>query len=148
MDPIIIQQVSDEYRGIYQRNWKTIKQSVKKGALKDVYHYPLVSGNNVEIQSQLNKTLVNYSSKIKINVAFGFILRNGITDELRFFHPSNNTMFFDIPRLLVNAADHRKLMNDIEHQDVFEYVRLQRPSTSWIVEKIICIRFDIFRLTM
>ena len=148
MDPKILQQVPDEYREIYQRNWKTIKQSVKKGLLKDVYHYPLFSTNNTEIKSRLQETLMNYSGKIKINVAFGFILRNRLTDELRFFHPSNNTLLFGTPRLLINATDYRKLEDDIEQQDAFEYARLQRPSTSWKVEKIICVRFDIFKLTV
>ena len=148
MDPTVIQQVPDQYKEIYQRNWNTIKQSVKKGILKDVYHYPLFSSGDVEIKSRLHVTLMNYSGKIKINVAFGFILRNRITDELRFFHPSNNTLLFDTPRLLINAADYRNLEDDIEKQDAFEYARLQRPSTSWKVEKIICVRFDIFKLTV
>ena len=143
-----MQNVPEEYREIYNHNWKTIKHSVKKGVLKDVYHYPLFSNNNVEIKSRLNETLSNYKGKIKINVAFGFILRNRVTHDLRFFHPSNNTMLFDIPRLLMTAADHRKLVDDVEREDAFEYARLQRPSTHWIVEKIICIRFDIFRITL
>ena len=143
-----MQNVPEEYREIYNRNWKTIKHSMKKGVLKDVYHYPLFSNNNAEFKSRLNETLSNYKGKIKINVAFGFILRNRVTDELRFFHPSNNTMLFDIPRLLVTAADHRKLEDDVEQEDAFEYARLQRPSTHWLVEKIICIRFDIFRITL
>ena len=116
--------------------------------MKDVYHYPLFSSGDVEIKSRLHVTLLNYSGKIKINVAFGFILRNIITDELRFFHPSNNGLLFDTPRPLINAADYRNLEDDIEKQDAFEYARLQRPSTSWKVEKIICVRFDIFKLTV
>ena len=148
MDPTIIRQVPEEYRQIYKRNWNTIKLSIKKGALKDVYHYPLVSINNSEIVTKLQETLANYTSKIKINIAFGFILKKRDTDELKFFHPSNNTMLFDTPKLLQNANDFRKLVEDIEHQDAFEYARVQRPSTQWVVEKIICIRFDIFRLTL
>ena len=148
MDPIL-QQVPDEYKQIYQRNWNTIKPSVKHGRLKDVAHYPLLSTDtDSEIKSRLQETISKYTSKIKINVAFGFVLRNRSTDELRFFHPSNNTMLFDTPRLLANAVDYRKLEGDIEQQDAFEYARLQRPSTIWLVEKIICIRFDIFKLTV
>ena len=148
MDPTMLEQVSEEYRDIYRRNWHTIKQSVKRGVLKDVYHYTLFSNNNVEIKSRLTETMRNYSGKIKINVAFGFILRNRLTDELRFFHPSNNTMLFNIPKLLVTAGDRKKLENDVELEDAFEYARLERPSTKWNVEKIICIRFDIFKLAV
>ena len=103
MDPTVLQQIPEEYKQIYQHNWHTIKQSVKRGVLKDVYHYTLFSNNNVELKSRFTETLANYSGKIKINVAFGFILRNRVTDELRFFHSSNNTMLFNTPRLLVTA---------------------------------------------
>ena len=57
-------------------------------------------------------------------------------------------MVFNTPKLLVNINDRKKLEGDIEREDLFEYTRLQRPSTSWIVEKLICIRFDIFRLSI
>ena len=73
MDSSLLQNVPDEYKDIYVRNWKTIRPSVKKGMIKDVYHYPLVSINNTEIVSKLQETLTNYRNKIKINVAFGFI---------------------------------------------------------------------------
>ena len=148
MDTTILQQVPDEYKQIYKRHWKTIKPSVKSGRLKDVYHYPLVSTNNSEIVAKLREILANYTRNIKINVAFGFILRERLTDELKFFHPSNNTMLFETPKLIQNADDRKKLEDDVEQQDAFEYARLQKPSTKWTVDRIICIRFDIYRLTL
>ena len=148
MDQSLLQNIPGDYKDIYTRNWNSIKQSIKKGIIKDVYHYPLVSTNNTEIISKLQETLADYSSKIKINIAFGFILRNRNRDELKFFHPSNNTMLFKTPRLLQNPNDYNKLVDDIEQEDAFEYARLQRPSTNWIVERIICIRFDIYRLNV
>ena len=142
----VIQQVPEEFREIYRRHWRTIKESVKQGVLKDVYHYPLISENDSEIRAKLQDTITHYTSKLKINVAFGFILRNIITDELKFFHPSNNTMLFETPRLLKTPADYRKLIEDVEQEDAFEYARIQRPSTKWTVERIICVRFDIYKL--
>ena len=148
MDQSLLQNIPGDYKDIYTRNWNTIKHSIKKGLIKDVYHYPLVSTNNTEIISKLQETLADYSGTIKINIAFGFILRNRNRDELKFFHPSNNTMLFETPRLLQNPNDYNKLVDDIEQEDAFEYARLQRPSTNWIVERIICIRFDIYRLNV
>lgn len=148
MESSVIQNVPVEYREIYQRHWDVIKQRVKRGVLKDTYHYPLVSTINSEIISRLQETLADYSKTIKINVAFGFILRKRNTEELKFFHPSNNTMLFETPRLLQRPADYIKLREDIEQEDAFEYARSQRPSTNWIVERIICVRFDIYRLTL
>ena len=141
-----IDRVPDVFKDIYRKHWNTIKHSVKRGIVKDVYHYPLLTTNNSEIRSYLQTTLSDYNDKIKINVCFGFILRERLTNELKFFHPSNNTMLFDTPRLIQTPSDYNKLVEDIEKEDAFEYARNNRPSTKWIVERIICIRFDIYRL--
>ena len=148
MDPTILRQVPNEYKRIYEHNWNTIKTSIKKGRIRDVYHYPLFSTNESGIVSKLRETLAKYPRNIKINVAFGFILQKRDTGELKFFHPSNNTMLFDTPKLVQNVDDRRKLEDDVEQQDAFEYARLQRPSTNWIVDRIICIRFDIYNLNI
>ena len=146
MDPTVLSQIPNEYKQIYQSNWKTIKKSVKQGRLKDVYHFPLIEQSNSEIASKLQQVITNYSDKIKINVAFGFILKNRTTEEWKFFHPSNNTMLFQTPRLLASPNDYRKLIEEVEQEDAFEYARLQRPSTNWIVDRVICVRFDVTKL--
>lgn len=142
----IIQQVPDEFKNIYRKHWNTIKERITKGRLKDVYHYPLVTTNNDEITTKLHNTISEYHDKIKINVAFGFILQKRSTDELKFFHPSNNTMLFELPRLIQSPTDYNNLISDIDQQDAFDYAQKQRPSTNWIVIRIMCVRFDIFRI--
>ena len=142
-----INQVPEEYREIYRNHWSTIRQRVIKGVFKDVYHYPLAAANNSEIVNRLQATLSEYADKIKINVCFGFILRKKGTDQLKFFHPSNNTMMFQFPRMLQTSTDYNQFAGDIEQEDILEYVVKQRPSTHWTVERIICVRFDIFRLS-
>ena len=46
----------------------------------------------------------------------------------------------------VFIEDYQTLVDDVEQEDAFEYARLQRPSTDWTVERIICVRFDVFKL--
>ena len=145
MEPVTLLRVPDEYKQLYQHHWKTIKTSVKQGRLKDVYHFPLFTVDDTEITDKVQEVIRNYNDRIKINVAFGFILKNRITDNLKFFHPSNNTMLFELPRLLANPNDYNQFIEDVEHQDAFEYARRQRPTTQWIVERVICVRFDVFK---
>ena len=147
MDSLTLNQIPEKYRELYQLNWKTIKHSVKKGILKDIYHFPLLVDGDSEIVSKLKEVLANYSKAIKVNVAFGFILQDRVNKELKFFHPSNNTMVFKLPRLVNSTSDVTSILDDIEKEDLFEYARQQRPSTRWTVERIICIRFDIYRLS-
>ena len=131
------------YQEIYRRHWNTIKPSVKRGVIRDVYHFPIKDYANPS--NYLNNVRSN-SGRFKINVSFGFIIRNRVTDELRFFHPSNNTLLFETPMLITNETDFTNLLDRIDRQDALEWARLQRPSTSWTVEKIICVRFDVYRL--
>ncbi len=55
-------------------------------------------------------------------------------------------MLFDAPRVLATPNDFNKLIDDIEQQDAKEYARSQRPTTKWTVERIICVRFEVFKL--
>jgi hypothetical protein len=142
-----LQNIPVAFREIYRKHWNTIKTRVTKGRIKDVYHFPLLTVENNEIISRLQEVLTNYNrSRIKINVSFGFILKNRTTKELKFFHPSNNTMVFSGPRPLGTPTDYQLLINDLEQEDAFEYARLQRPTTNWTVERIVCIRFDVTNL--
>ena len=147
MDQATLQQIPEQYRTIYTENWNTIKESVKEWRFKDVYHFPLMIADNQIILRYLRETLDKYRISVKINAAFGFILRNRVTNELKFFHPSNNTRVFDAPRIVRNPNDVKKLEDEFEREDILEYARLQRPSTKWIVERIICMKLEIFKLS-
>jgi hypothetical protein len=146
MDQATLQRVPVQFQPVYQRHWKTIKTSVKQGRIKDVYHFPLFTLTDTEISEKAHAVIGNYNDNIKINVAFGFILENRTTGELKFFHPSNNTRLFPTPRLLASPNDYRQFVDDIEHEDAFEYARVQRPTTKWVVKRMICVRFDVYKL--
>ena len=45
--------------------------------------------------------------------------------------------------LVANEADFTSLLDRIEREDALEYARQQRPSTSWTVERVIYMRFDL-----
>ena len=53
---------------------------------------------------------------------------------------------FDVPKLIQQPSDVQNLLDDLEKVDILEYARTQRPSSKWIVEKIICMKLDIFKL--
>ena len=124
MDRSTLVQIPRDYQDINKRIWNTIKTSVKQGRLKDVYHFPILANDNGEILRKAEEVVVKYNEKFKVNVAFGFILKDMTTDELKFFHPSNNTMLFTLPRLLETPSDYRQFVADIEEQDAFEYYML------------------------
>ena len=84
--------------------------------------------------------------RFKINAAFGFILENRSTEELKFFHPSNNNKIFETPRLVEKDEDFEKLSMDLERVDAFEYAVVHRPDRHWTVKKVICIHLNVTKL--
>ena len=87
MDPSMLNQIPARYKPIYQQHWNTIRPSEKRGLLKDVYHFPLLSTSNAEIITHLQEMLRGYSNKIKVNVAFGFILYDRVSSFFKVFRP-------------------------------------------------------------
>lgn len=139
-----IEDLLESHQEIYKKHWKTIQKSVKIWRFKDMYHFPLFGDENINtIVTDVTK---EYTHNIKINAAFGFILRDRTTNVLKFYHPSNNSMMFDTPKQIETSDDTEDLLNDLERVDILEYARSQRPSSTWMVEKIICMRLDIFKL--
>ena len=142
MDP----NIPDEYKEIYQNNWGIIRQRVRVGRVKDTYHFPLFTILDSEIAQKVEHVLGQYNQSIKINIAFGFILKHVTTEDMKFFYPSNNTLLFEAPRYLRSISDYHSLLNDVEYEDALSYAQALRPSTKWAVERIICITIDVYKM--
>ena len=84
----------------------------------------------------------------KSNLTWHLVLyyKFGIDGQLRFFHPSKNTTVFKLPKIVRNITDLDSLVDDIEYSDAVRYAKEHRPSTKWRVVRIVCIRFDIYRM--
>ena len=142
MDP----NIPDGYEEIYQNNWDIVQQRVKVGRIKDTYHFPLFTILDSEITQKLEHVLGQYNQSIKINIAFGFILKHVTTEDMKFFYPSNNTLLFESPRYLRSISDYHSLLNDVEYEDALSYAQALRPSTKWTVQRIICITIDVYKM--
>ena len=148
MDNSVLENVPYEYKALYLKHWNTIRTRITRGKIKYVYHFVLTENYSPQLISEyLEAVKLEHVNGCKLNAAFGFILKNVESQELRFFHPSNNTMIFEIPRLIQNNNDYKTLLNDLEREDVLEYGNTQRPSTKWRVAKVVCMRFDVYKIT-
>ena len=78
--------IPDGYEEIYQNNWGIIRQSVKVGWVKDPYHFLLFTILDSEIAQKVEHVLGQYNQSIKINIAFGFILKHVTTEDMKFFY--------------------------------------------------------------
>ena len=148
VDTMMLEQLVDPtYIHIYKSKWNTIKDSIKRGVFKDVYHFIVYDLQDNLIRTQLDRIFSDMHGKaFKLNASFGLILQKRSTEELNLFHPSNNNTIFDSPKLVSNAADLILLLNDMERNDVCEYAKNQRPDTNWTFKKVICVRYDITKV--
>ena len=142
MDP----NIPDEYKEIYQNNWSVIRKKVKVGRVKDTYNFPLFTISDSEIAQKVEHVLGRYNQSIKLNIAFGFILKHVTTESMKFFYPSNNTLLFETPRYLRNISDYRSLIDDVEYEDALSYAQALRPSTKWTVQRIVCITIEVYKM--
>ena len=138
--------LSDEYRTLYTKSYDAIKTRISAGKIKTVYHFILVGGYSKEKMKEfLDIVKTRHSGGCKLNVAFGMFLRSKETAELRFFHPSNNSLLFKEPKIIKDDQSFTDLLNELEMDDVFGYATTHRPSTKWVVDRIVCVRFDVYR---
>ena len=142
-----LESLPDSFRDIYREHWLTIRPGVKKGRLKDVYHFPISPAD--KIPGKLDEVLVNYQKSVKINVAFGYTMICKRTGAIKFSHPSNNALVFDTSQLvtLTRPSDASRIKDAIEREDLLEIARNSRVSKMWQIDEIVCIRFDVVRLS-
>lgn len=141
--------VEDIYKPIYRRHYQTIRTRVTVGRLRTMYHFLVTGDYTREKAKEYISTIkleLNRRDSYKINAAFGFILRNLHTQELRFFHPSQNSMLYDLPTVVKERKDILRILDDLESEDARAYAMAHRPSTVWRMEKIVCVRFDVYKM--
>ena len=83
----------------------------------------------------------------KLNVSFGFILRNNETGQLQYYYASrNNDQVFEEPFQISTAADLQSVHQALQNLDVLEWVRQRRPNSKWVVEQVTNVTFFITKL--
>ena len=83
----------------------------------------------------------------KLNVSFGFILRNNETGALQYYYASrNNEQVFEAPFQITTAADIQQVREALLNLDGLEWVRHRHPNSKWVVEQVTNITFFVTKL--
>ena len=95
--------VDDNLINFYRSRWSSIRTNRRSGRIQSTYNIRLTDLNTTSLHHTLWNIFKTQSSAFKIN--FGFILRNKISGELRYFHSSKNVSgwFLDAPHLITDA---------------------------------------------
>ena len=127
-----------------RNNWKNIRSHTVTQRHLDIYHVRMTEKMN--IQNMMNGIFNEQTIAFKVNFAFGFVLRNSQTDELRYYYPSQNRYVFDKPVLVRNQEELQAFIEKIGQTDWLEYIRQQKPNSQWRISVVCCLAIYIYRI--
>ena len=72
----------------------------------------------------------------KLNISYGFILRNRTSGRYRYYHSSCNCCgrYLDEPSLITNADTFENFLERTNVPDILKWALDQRPNSDWVVE--------------
>ena len=126
-----------------RRNWKLIRTHKNDGKFKEVFIYRL---DEQPLNELLKCIFLRQKTAFKLNLAFGFTLKNEDTGEVRFFYPSQNGYILDQPTLISNESDLNALLDKLAQTDWIEFIRQQKPNSKWSVSLITNVACFIYKL--
>jgi len=88
----------------------------------------------------------NKKTALKINIAFGFILRNTEKGEVKYYYPSQNGFLYEEPDLISDEDDLNRFLHKIQDTDWQEFVRRQKSNSKWRVSLLCNVALHIYKL--
>ena len=137
-----------ETRILYLRHWQSIRTEEHTGnRIQDRYNFILHDITVSTFPEMVHRIFRQQTTAFKINVSFGFFLRQIETGELRYYHSSqNNSRFVDVPHLIRTEEDLERFIDELQVQDILEFIRQQRHDTKLIVHLLTNVTFYVNKL--
>ena len=135
-------------RVLYLRHWNTIRTEEATGnRAQDRYNFTLHDMTAFTFPEMVRRIFRHQTTAFKINLSFGFILRNVETGELRYYHSSqHNSRFVYVQHLIRTEEDLERFLEELSRHDMLEYIRQQRPDTKWVVHLLTNVTFYVNKL--
>ena len=105
-------------------------------ARHNVFNYAVETLNETIVNEKLDHFFNNLSCAAKVNLVFGFILKNIEDGGFRFFHAHENNTLLDRSKLVCTHDDLAKLKDFLNQTDVIESCSRERTNTKWRFYKL------------
>ena len=142
LSPPPIEQLDDELSSDLQDavrdNWGSIRTYVAQGPVQTRYNHRLTTMGTRELQEPLRQLFEEQTTSFKLNLSFGFILKQKVTGRLRYYHSSNNCCgrLLEEPSLITNRADFDRFLARIQESDILQWAIAQQPNSDWVCEHV------------
>ena len=142
LSPPPVEQLDDELSSDLQDavrdNWGSIRTYVAQGPVQTRYNHRLTTMDTRELQEPLRQLFEEQTTAFKVNLSFGFILKQKVTGRLRYYHSSNNCCgrYLEEPALITNRDDFDRFLARIQESDILQWAVAQRPNSDWVCELV------------
>ena len=141
-------ELSSAIRDFVHENWGSVRTHVVHGPIQTRYNRRLTSLDMRDLHDQLFLLFDQQTTAFKVNVSFGFVLREKENDRLRYYHSSNNCCgrYLEEPALITNRGDFDRFLARIQESDILQWAIAQRPNSDWVCEHVTNATFFLNRI--
>ena len=142
-------ELSSAIRDFVHENWGSIRTHVVHGPIQTRYNRRLTSLDMRDLHDQLFLLFDQQTTAaFKVNVSFGFVLREKENNRLRYYHSSNNCCgrYLEEPSLITNRDDFESFLERIREPDILQWAVAQRPNSDWVCEHVTNATFFLNRI--
>ena len=130
--------LSRDLRDFVHENWASVRTHVVNGPVQTRYNHRLTSLDTRDLQEPLFVLFDQQKTAFKVNVSYGFVLKEKQSGRLRYYHSSSNCCgrLLEEPSLIANRDDFDRFLARIAESDIQQWARDQRPDSDWVCEHV------------
>ena len=101
-----------------------------------VFNFAMSSFDMSLLNDKLDYVFKELKCAAKVNLAFGFVLKNVEDGSCRFFHAHENNTVMERSKLVCTQADMTNPKDRMEKMDIVDICTRERSNTKWKVDKL------------
>ena len=128
--------LSTDLLEVVRNNWSSIRTRVSRGPLQTRVNYRLCSLDTATLETPLKTMFEQQTNAFKINLSYGFVLKNKNTGCYRYYHSSCNCCgrYLDEPSLIKDRGDFDVFLGRIKQNDILQWALRQITDSQWVCE--------------
>ena len=134
--PLLDDEYGSELQDVIIQHWGSIRTHTSHGPVQSRYNIRLMTSDIGGLE--LGHIFAAQTTAFKINISYGFILRNRTSGRYRYYHSSCNCCgrYLDEPSLIANAETFENFLERIKEPDIVKWALSQRPNSDGVVELV------------
>ena len=139
--------LSTDLLEVIRNNWSSIRTRVSRGPLQTRVNYRLTTLDTTDLHPPLYRMFQEQTNAFKINLSYGFVLKNKHTGCYRYYHSSCNCCgrYLDEPNLITDRGDFDEFLERIKQNDILQWALSQRPDSAWVCELVTNVTFLLIK---